>query len=450
MIPCNKNLKMPGDTGMTYPYPYKTGDGEENVKISNLIVTGESDLNELKVHGEATFEKDVFIQGDLNVTGIITGTSIGPHFTATDSHNQYRVTGGTDFDLIHTSSVNPTFHLKNSLGSTSSTTLVTDTINSRVINAINANLQTVQSHDIDTINSHATNLLVTNGTIETANVGQMNVNGIVLNNSNDIMSIHTDTDISGSRGVIRSYNEAFGIDIKADGSNKSIKLSTDGGVRVSVEDESVEIYSTTESTDQNTGSLIVRGGVAIQKNLNIQDNWSFEQLKFVFRNLGVDLMTLTPSSLTLITGNLDVSVGTITCHVGTIRTLAGNITAGRVLGQGGTVNCYQLKADLMVSINNVYLKSGGGLNYDFILPNSIGTSGQALTTNGSGETLTWTHFLKKLTLNVPSFMSVTGSPIENVTEGTLTIEASTTGTGIIVLNTNPTISGGLTVSGLTL
>ena len=460
---------MPGDTGMTYPYPYKTGDGEENVKISNLIVTGNSDVNNLTVHGTGSFDDNVVIEGDLTVDGTISGVTVAPHFTATDNQQQYRVNSGSEFDLMHTTSANPTFNLKNNLGSTSSSTLVTDTINNRVINASMANLQTIQSNDINTVNTFATNETVTNSnitnaiidtsTIDTATVtnatitngviDQLNVNDIILNTTQDLMSVSVVTDIAGSRGVIRSFSDAFGLDLKADGPNKSIKLSTDNGVRLSVEDDTVEIYSTTESTDETTGALIVRGGVAVQKNLNIQENWTFEQLKFVFRNLGVDLMTLTPSSLTLITGNLDVTVGTITCQAGGIRTNAGNITAGRLLGQGGTMSCYQLNADLLVSINNVHLKSGGGLNYDFILPNSIGSSGQALTSNGSGSMLTWSQFLKKLTLNVPSFMSVTGSPIDSVAEGTLTIDATTTGTGIIVLNTNPTISGGLNVSGLT-
>ncbi len=73
-----------------------------------------------------------------------------------------------------------------------------------------------------------------------------------------------------------------------------------------------------------------------------------------------------------------------------------------------------------------------------------GTSGQVLTSNGSGspptfQTVTGTGTVTSVAMSVPSFLSVSGSPI--TTSGTLAVTATTTptGTGAIVLATSPTI-----------
>mgnify|MGYP006051060555 FL=1 len=437
---------MPGDTGMTYPFPYKTGDGEENVKISNLIVTGTEVVEgAVTIRGPTLIENNTHITQNLTVDGnFSSGTNTSGHFIATDATNQYRVSTGSVFDFVQSNSVTPTFNFKNSLGSTNSSTLNTDNVVTRNVTASTGGFQSIQSNDIVSNNLTSTNGTVTHLISTDAFVDEISTKEMIVYQSTTPM---IDVSVSASRGIIRTLEDAFGMDIAVQGLNKSIKLTTDDTIRVHIEDTTITIPTETESTDENTGAMVVKGGMGIQGNVHIRDNWTFEQLKFSFTNVGIELMTITPGSMDLLGGDLNVTVGTITCEAGQIRTNAGNIVAGRTLGLGGTVEGYIVKADNYLQTNNILLKSAGGLNYDFILPNAMGTSGKALTSGGSGSSTTWQQFIQKITLNVPSFLTVSGSPVDNVAEGTITIGGSTTGTGVIVLNNAPTING-LTVTGV--
>ena len=430
---------MPGDVGMTYPYPYKTGDGEENVKISNLIVTGTTLLEEeVTINGPTTINNNVTITEDLTVDGSITAdTHIAKKFIATDPTSQYQASSGNQFDLIQTNSLTPTFNLKNKLGSTGSSTLATDNAVVRNVTATTGSIETLES----------TNITAQVGTIDT-----ITAESVTLVNTNPIISF--DTVLAPPRGLIRTLDDAFGLDINVQGGSKFIRLSTNDQPRMSINDETVRVINTTPAVSETTGALVVEGGVGINGDVYIQDCWQFENLKLSFKNLGVEIMTLTPTALSMLIGDITVSTGSINCTAGNINctagsisTTAGNITAGRTFGVGGTVTGYIVEATNYLKTNNISLKSAGGLDYDFILPNAMGTSGKALTSGGSGSSTTWTQFIQKLTLNVPSYLTVTGSPVDNVSEGTITIGGATTGTGVLVLNNNPTLVG-VTITGV--
>ena len=94
--------------------------------------------------------------------------------------------------------------------------------------------------------------------------------------------------------------------------------------------------------------------------------------------------------------------------------------------------------------------------YDFTFPTTSGSSGQVLTSSGNSGPMTWsdsgTGSVTSVAVSVPSFLSVSGSPITN--SGTISISYSgtalpvtsggtgvttSTGTGSVVLSTSPTL-----------
>lgn len=104
--------------------------------------------------------------------------------------------------------------------------------------------------------------------------------------------------------------------------------------------------------------------------------------------------------------------------------------------------------------------------YNFNLPTTAGTAGQVLTSQGGGlNAMTWntlagTGTVTSVGLLVPPFLNVSNSPV--VSSGTLTIGLSgspllianggtssttATGTGSVVLQASPTITGNLSVTG---
>lgn len=103
--------------------------------------------------------------------------------------------------------------------------------------------------------------------------------------------------------------------------------------------------------------------------------------------------------------------------------------------------------------------------YNFILPNSSGTVGQVLTSGGGSSAMTWTTpgtgtgTVTSVAMTVPSFLSISGSPI--TTSGTLAVTLSgtalpvlnggtgtttSTGTGSTVLNTSPSFPASYNMS----
>jgi hypothetical protein len=135
------------------------------------------------------------------------------------------------------------------------------------------------------------------------------------------------------------------------------------------------------------------------------------------------------------------------------------------LGSGNGYKTYLAWGTTGQSAHVINATGAIGLNTNITGTTNFGTSGQVLTSAGSGATPTWTTpttgSVTSVSATVPSFLSVTGSPITS--SGTLALSYSgtalpvlnggtgvttSTGTGAVVLGTRPTLS--VTGAGLTL
>lgn len=156
---------MPGPEKMQYPFPYKNESGLAGNE-------GDVETNDLLVHGDAVIEGDLDVLG--TITGNFVGTFEGPYFTATDDGAQWRTTTTTGVtEFFAENQVNPMFQFINQDGVIAPTTI---------------------------------------------SVGKT----ILVNEGGDTMTTLID---DTGRGVIRTADEAFGIEI-ATGAGKQIKLTT--------------------------------------------------------------------------------------------------------------------------------------------------------------------------------------------------------------------------------
>ena len=151
----------------------------------------------------------------------------------------------------------------------------------------------------------------------------------------------------------------------------------------------------------------------------------------------------------------------ITYNIGTSGTTSPLNVFGLITGNALTVtgNVNGLTHTITGSTSGVITLRGQAAagTYNFNLPNSSGTAGQVLTSQGGGaNAMTWTNAgtstVTSVALSVPSFLSISGSPI--TTNGTLAIGLSgialpvinggtgsttSTGTGSVVLANTPTL-----------
>jgi hypothetical protein len=95
---------------------------------------------------------------------------------------------------------------------------------------------------------------------------------------------------------------------------------------------------------------------------------------------------------------------------------------GTVPGFGCTLS-NQFRTNLLEVATSIILKNGANTttitsavtsNYNFILPTTVGTAGQVLTSQ-AGATMTWTSVgtgsVTSVAMTVPAILSVSGSPI---------------------------------------
>ena len=144
-------------------------------------------------------------------------------------------------------------------------------------------------------------------------------------------------------------------------------------------------------------------------------------------------------------------------QVGTLLSLStsGAIVVGSTLNVSGLSTLPTLNSTV-IGINGstsgvVSFKASSG-TFDLNLPTSLGTMGQALISGGVGNPLSWTTFVSSVAVSVPSFLTVSGSPITS--SGTIALTYSgvaipvssggtgtttSTGTGSVVLNTSPSL-----------
>jgi hypothetical protein len=174
------------------------------------------------------------------------------------------------------------------------------------------------------------------------------------------------------------------------------------------------------------------------------------------------------------TGNDIVGTNNITF---TQFSSAGIILAGTGLTKTGntlSVNSSQIQITTLGTLTNLTVTNAININgstsgtitlltqpnsgtYNFNLPTTTGTTGQVLTSTGASTAMTWssvsTGTVTSVALTVPSFLSITGSPI--TTSGTLAVTLSgtalpilnggtgsttATGSGSVVLQSSPTLT----------
>jgi hypothetical protein len=154
-----------------------------------------------------------------------------------------------------------------------------------------------------------------------------------------------------------------------------------------------------------------------------------------------NVANLNASSINGFTFQSPGPIGSVTPSTGTFTT-----TASQFINLKGSTS----------GIINIQPQAIAG-TYNFNMPNTAGTNGQVLASGGGGTNpMTWitptTGTVTSVAMSVPTFLSVSGSPITN--SGTLAIGYSgvalpvinggtgtttSTGTGSVVLNTSPTL-----------
>jgi hypothetical protein len=152
----------------------------------------------------------------------------------------------------------------------------------------------------------------------------------------------------------------------------------------------------------------------------------------------------------------------------TSKTTGSIVTAGG-LATAKSIWCGSGNLILENTVGNhitVRPQTGAFTNYDFVLPISLGTSGQVFTSQGTGTAPIWTTptsgTVTSIGMSVPTFLSVSPSTI--TTSGTFAVTLSgtalpvlnggtgvttSTGTGSNVLSTTPTFTSGIVLAAAT-
>jgi hypothetical protein len=223
------------------------------------------------------------------------------------------------------------------------------------------------------------------GGIESLKVDQWNVDNIRID-GNTILSTDTDGDIvlrAGGAGEVNIPDDtqlSFGDDKDA-----KIEYDEDGVNQLTFTGADVRINIVTESTDKDTGALIVEGGVGIEKNLNVGGTINVEGASII-DNVKIenniistidssDILYLDPypdglsnEGTVIIKGSLQVD-GTTTSINSTVSTLndpifhIGDLTSERTVMTTVVSGVSTIRLDSVVGINTGDIVSGDpGLN----------------------------------------------------------------------------------------
>ena len=223
------------------------------------------------------------------------------------------------------------------------------------------------------------------GGIESLKVDQWNVDNIRID-GNTILSTDTDGDIvlrAGGAGEVNIPDDtqlSFGDDKDA-----KIEYDEDGVNQLTFTGADVRINIATESTDKDTGALIVEGGVGIEKNLNVGGTINVEGASII-DNVKIenniistidssDILYLDPypdglsnEGTVIIKGSLQVD-GTTTSINSTVSTLndpifhIGDLTSERTVMTTVVSGVSTIRLDSVVGINTGDIVSGDpGLN----------------------------------------------------------------------------------------
>lgn len=223
------------------------------------------------------------------------------------------------------------------------------------------------------------------GGIESLKVDQWNVDNIRID-GNTILSTDTDGDIilrAGGAGEVNIPDDTF----LSFGDNKDAKIEydEDGVNQLTFTGADIRINIDTESTDKDTGALIVEGGVGIEKNLNVGGTINVEGASII-DNVKIenniistidssDILYLDPypdglsnEGTVIIKGSLQVD-GTTTSINSTVSTLndpifhIGDLTSERTVMTTVVPGVNTITLDSVVGINTGDIVSGDpGLN----------------------------------------------------------------------------------------
>ena len=203
-------LQMPGGKPMTYPFPYKTGDGLGS--LSSDAFPDPLEIENLIVHENA------LVEGDLTVVGSSTSRNI----VLTDFANQIQTTA-SQLDIV-SDTTHPEFNFLNE---------------SSVSYA-----STVRGGDFN--GTHFVGLQAFNGSSFTTqtntNTSPNNEAGFAaMNELGDALEMAMKGGNNSRRANIRTSDTAFGLDINVLGSNKTLLLQTDSVNRIEIDDSGVYI-----------------------------------------------------------------------------------------------------------------------------------------------------------------------------------------------------------------
>jgi len=239
-----------------------------------------------------------------------------------------------------------------------------------------------QDRGVVAIMAPATNSAL--GGVESLKVDQWNVDNIRID-GNTITSTNTDGDINldpAGIGSVRIPDDTF-LNFGAD-NDSHIEYDEDGTNQLTFTGADVRINIPTQSSDKDTGALIVEGGVGIEKNLNVGGNFTvngnatFDDIRLednIISTVSNDTLYLDPfpdglsnEGTVVIKGNLQVD-GTTTTVNSTTATVndpilhLGDVTSERTVMETVVSGVSTIRLDSVISIEVGDVVSGNaGLN----------------------------------------------------------------------------------------
>lgn len=270
------------------------------ITVANGLTVGSSAVNANEV-----------INGNLTVTGtisgLVNGSTAGPHFSASDATQQYKVTGGNVYELVQSNTATPGFNFLNNASVTTGSTLNAGSLNATT--SANATVITKQQN---------------------TNIGANAESGFSgLNDAGTALSVVMSGSGNTNRGVVRTAAAAFGIDIDTQGPAKSIRMMTNDIVRGTWTDTGLAMVSLVTSSSvanaasstDTTAAISTAGGLAVAKDLRVGG--------VIYGAFGGGATSLATLALTSATGN-DLNVSSTANTASTTDATASIYTAGGV------------------------------------------------------------------------------------------------------------------------
>ena len=275
---------MPGATGMTYPFPYKTEDG---LGLENSDVT----VQTLQVNGDAQ------VNGDI----VVLGKAEAAYFTATDPTSQYRTNNGNDFVFKAEDSVEPVYYFNNSADTTTASRIQTGAITS--------------THDVDDeiIN-----------TFSNLNTGTSAATTIQLQTGNPEFNttLYGDNHSSTPKKLYFETNSFIdNVHFKTNGTDKEIVLEVDDGILI--DGAKLELRNFENIFDPFGEAILTANNVKLWSSLGSQLNVNLTSTTILSPSFQVS----TPlGNISFSTVNFNITSATVT-FIGTASVFMGVVGA---------------------------------------------------------------------------------------------------------------------------